>query len=323
MPKRSALRIHDVQKAIDWATNPPPEQAHMRLGLDAALISFSFSRPNYGLREAYAEGARLFEKAATKANELAFELEAQYLKIRENSLSIDEAWLDELAVRLLVLAQACHRWAPDASAGLYLENYLAGIPQLDADGIPVWSDKEEFKGLNGYDLYAARMVTASKHRGISRTDLLPVPQGKDARVPTWWVSDPKRMRTAALNLRRVSFKFQVFANQTRRSGGGRPQDGDRIQLIRSAQALGISIPALSFLMAAFVVKPSWHSNTPIPESLWPMRHGGRPAGILSKAERIWLETSQQEWFKRLNEASREKRRKRKRDEENHRRRMGE
>jgi hypothetical protein len=306
MPKKAALKFRDVQEAVDWATKAPPEQASVHQGFQGALMNFIFSRPNYGLRAAYTEGARLFEKAAAKANELAFELEAQYQKIRDSSLRIDEEWLDTLAKQLLVLAQACHRWVPDASAGLYLENYLAALSPLDADGQSVRSEEQELKG----------MVTAHKRRGISRADLLQVPLGKDARVPMWWTAQPQPMRTAALNLRRVSFKLQVFAHQARRSGGGRPKDGDRIQLIRSARALGISISALSFLMAAFAVKPSWPTSAAMPESVRAMRHGGRPPGVLSAVERTWLEASQQKWFNCLTEAPKDLRKKRKKDEAN-------
>jgi len=322
MPKKAALKFHDVQEAIDWATKPPPEQAGIHQDVGKAIMMFGFSRPNYGIRESYLEGVRLFEKAAGKANELAFELEVQYLRARENPLPIDESRIDALAKALFALAQKCHRWSPDESAGMYLDNYLGLIPPLDDDLQPIQSDRN-LRGLTGRDLYVARLTTAWKQEGLSRSDFLHVPPGKDVRFPTWWASDPKRMRIAAINMRRAASKFQVFANQARRSSGGRPQDGDKIQLIASARAHGINIPALSFLMAAFAVKPSWPSNTPIPPSLLAMRHGGRPAGILSKAERTWLETSQRRWFTRLKEAPRDKRRKRKKDAEAIRRLMSE
>jgi hypothetical protein len=312
MPKKVAVRFHDVQEAIDWATKPPSEQAAIHQGVSRAIMMFGFSRPNYGIRESYLEGVRIFERAAGKANDLAFELEVQHLRLRENSLPIDNARIEGLAQDLVVLAQKCHCWDPDASAGMYLDNYLTQIPPLDDDGQPIQSNNKD-RGLTGRDLYIERLTNAWKHEGLSRTDLLPVPQGRNITFPTWWASDPKGMRIAAFNLRRVSSKFEFFANQARRREGGRPQDGDKLRLIANARALGVGIPALSFLMASFAVKPSWPSNTPIPPSLVAMRHSARPAGPVSKVERAWLEDSQQKWFSRLKEVPRDQRRKQRKD----------
>ena len=311
MPKKAALKFRNVLEAVEWVTSPPPEQAHMHRGFQAALIRFTLTRADPKIRESYVEGARLFEKAAGKANALAFELEAQYLKIRDENAILDKKRVDALARALLIDAQACHRWTLDGAAGAHFDTYLSIISRLE-DGtvtpVPVSSQVEVITGVP-----ECKSNEARNRRGLSRDDVLTVPPGNNIPLLTWWTADPKRIRTVALNMRRLSFKLQSLAKDKSHPGGGRPRDGDRIELIDSARELGINVPAVSFLMSAFAVELPSHFNRPVPKELRPMRHGGRPAGPLSKLERAWLEDSQQKWFSRLKEAPRDQRRKRRKD----------
>jgi hypothetical protein len=309
MPKKPALKFRDVQEAMDWATNPGSEKMQRHWNFTFALMRFNFSRPIRGAREAYLEGARLFEKAAAKASELAFELEAQYLRYREEVLPIEKVKIDELANDLLRQSQACHRWTLDGSVGAHIDSYLSIIPPLEDVNVDTAKIASETEALTGES-----NKTANRKR-LSREDVLLVPQGKDVAFPPWWASDSSRMRIAALNLRRLSSKLQALANQVSQPGGGRPRDGDRFGLIEDARELGISIPALSYLMAAFAVEPPRPSITPIPRTILEMRGSGRPPGPLTKEERAWLTNSQENWFKRLNEAAKEGRKQRKKKQE--------
>ncbi len=123
MPKKAALKFHDVQEAIDWASKPVSETMRRHQHFDLVLMRFIFSRPIPGVREACLEGSQLFEKAAEKASELAFELEGHYLRFREEVLPIEKGKIDELAQDLLLRAQACHQWSPGGSARSYLDKF--------------------------------------------------------------------------------------------------------------------------------------------------------------------------------------------------------
>lgn len=299
MPKKSVLRFHDVQEAIDWAKNTPANQVDIRSGFGIAFVHFTLSRPSYHIREACLEGVHLFEKAAARASELSFELEVYYVRRRESTMPPDHTRIEELAQELVRLSQKCHAWGPEDPTGITLDAILQMIPSLD-------HQNESTKSGDGQ-----QPTAASTPNKLSRDDLLPVPPGRGVTFPDHWLSDPQRMRTTAINLRRVSSRLQAYADHHRRRNGGRPQDGDAVRLIAEVRSFGVSLPALSFLMAAHLVQPSRRSGTAIPPGLQAMWRGERPAGPLSKVERAWLETCQEKWLARLREAAKEQRKRRK------------
>jgi hypothetical protein len=255
MPKTTALRFRTVEEAVAWLANPPPEQVKFQRQVTTAIAYYRSSRQPHGLRADYEDGARRFKQAALQANLLAFELECEYLRCRHHGSAVDEAKIGGLANKLLPLVRQCHRWSPSNERGADLDSLLNAVDVLGPIAAP---PPGATKRLWRYNI-------ANRARGLNRSEVLVVSTSKGTEVPDWWVSDAGRMKTEAINLRRVSFMFDHWAAGERKPKGGRPRDGDDSFLLLFARKENLSLSAVAFLMAASLVLPSHIPRAAVPQ----------------------------------------------------------
>jgi hypothetical protein len=300
MPKPTALRFRSVREAIAWLANPPPEQYRFMRQIKTEIVHYkSFQRPP-GLRAHYEDGARRFRRAALQANLLAFELECEYAGHQQDGLPVDEVKIAALAKKLLPLARQCHRWGAGKQGGVDLDGMLNAVNVLGPIGAPPPDSPPEM---------AWRYQIPNRVRGLTRSDVLSVSTAKGNEVPDWWVSDASRMRTEAINLRRVSFMFDHWAAGERKPKGGRPRDGNDSFLLQFARMVNLSRSTVAFLMAASLVLPSNILRTAVPKGLLNLQKEARDgAYTLTEAETIFLGRLHAHWVERLTAAAKAERR---------------
>lgn len=300
MPKPTALRFRSVKEAIIWLANPPPEQYRFMRQVASAILYYKNSRRPEGLRAHYEDGARRFKRAAFHANLLAFELECDYARHRQDRLPIDEAKATALAKKLLPLARRCHRWGAGRHGGIDLDGMLNGVSVLGPIGPPPPNSPPEI---------AWRYQIPNRVRGLTRSEALLVSTENADEIPPWWLSDASRMRTEAVNLRLASFVFDESATFERKAKGGRPRAGEDSFLLLFGRKEKLSLSTMAFLLTASLVLPAKGRLAAIPKGLPNLRRIARGGPYsLTEAESAFLERIFAHWLERLTAAAKAERR---------------
>ena len=189
-----------------WASEPVEKRSEeVGFAIFMWIFQKSLGAP---LRERYEEAATDFDRAAKKANDLAFQIRAEFARERDEGrmrVYIPGKPAPEPFVAGNRVRRQLHRLLVSCRAGAMLET-IVGLRSLTIADVSM-------------------------------------PDGEDPKRPETWCNDPIAISQVALNLRRISDLYRSLARTIEKRKGR--CDVERLKLIRFARKQGIPLRVLA------------------------------------------------------------------------------